>query len=390
MLTYKQGDGKMPMIKTKTPGVYKYVREKDNKAKPDECYYIKYKLGSKQKTEKVGWKSDGYTVAFAKEVRNERLQQYRHGEFIEQATTIDDLWPNVRRWMENNRKSAKDPIRQYNMYIQPRFGHRVVKDITKGELNEFMLSIKELGRSEQTILHIMNTFRRIIKLSIEMDWYAGKNPFDGFSHHFPKPDNQRVRFLTHAEVEQLLDRLIEIDDDAYDLACIGLWTGMRLGEIYKLRWQHINFDGGVIRIPDRKNKQTGTAYITDAVQAILDRRKGYEDYLFPRYKGAGNKPPRLFTKTVDELFNKGITDPRHKVTFHCLRHSFASHLAMKGWPLSIIRDLLGHKSITMTERYSHLMPDQKRDAVKSLDGVFDTSSRDNYRANLRLLPNDNE
>jgi integrase len=68
--------------------------------------------------------------------------------------------------------------------------------------------------------------------------------------------------------------------------------------------------------------------------------------------------------------NEGITDPRQKVTFHTLRHTFASWLAIQGESLITIKELLGHKSMAMTERYSHLTPDHKHLAVKNLEAGF--------------------
>ena len=373
------------MQKTSKTGVYRYISANDTKKKPDECYYIKFKLGGKQKLEKVGWSTEGYTIAFAEQLRSTRLQEHRHGKYIEHPTTLDELWPNVKRWFEANRKDAQNPIRHYRMYIQPHFGHWSAQNITKGDLNEFLLDIKEKELADQTIVHVMNTFRRIFKLSIDMGWYQGQNPFEGFGKYLPKPNNQRVRFLTQEEADLLLNELAEIDDDAYDLAIIALATGMRLGEIFKLRRQHINLEGEIIRIPDRKDKRTGTAYITPPIKEVLDRRSGYTDYLFPRYVGVGNKPPRLFTKTVDRLFNEGITDAQHKVTFHTLRHTFASWLVMRGWPLYVVRDLMGHKTIQMTERYAHLAPDQKREASTDLSQLFGTFEQESYQSKLLHL-----
>jgi integrase len=64
--------------------------------------------------------------------------------------------------------------------------------------------------------------------------------------------------------------------------------------------------------------------------------------------------------------NVGITERRQKVTFHTLRHTFASWLAIQGTPILAIKELLGHKSLAMTERYSHLIPDMKREAVAGI------------------------
>jgi site-specific recombinase XerD len=91
--------------------------------------------------------------------------------------------------------------------------------------------------------------------------------------------------------------------------------------------------------------------------------------VFPDQKG--NKIERIsysFERAVQKLgLNKDVTDPRDKVVFHTLRHTFASWLVQAGTPLYTVKELLGHKSIAMTERYSHLAENTMRDAIKNLE-----------------------
>jgi len=79
-----------------------------------------------------------------------------------------------------------------------------------------------------------------------------------------------------------------------------------------------------------------------------------------------NESPKLTYR-----FNNGIRDPRQKITFHTLRHTFASWLALQGTPILTIKELLGHQTLVMTERYSHLSPDQKKDAVNGIEAMFE-------------------
>ena len=65
-----------------------------------------------------------------------------------------------------------------------------------------------------------------------------------------------------------------------------------------------------------------------------------------------------------------MKDARRRVVFHTLRHTFASWLAIQGTPLYTIAKLMGHKSISMSERYAHLSPDHKRDAVNGLEAAL--------------------
>jgi integrase len=74
-----------------------------------------------------------------------------------------------------------------------------------------------------------------------------------------------------------------------------------------------------------------------------------------------------FERVVKHIgFNKGMEDRQNKLVFHSLRHTFASWLALQGETLLTIMELMGHRDIKMTMRYSHLIPDQKRAAVLKL------------------------
>ena len=86
----------------------------------------------------------------------------------------------------------------------------------------------------------------------------------------------------------------------------------------------------------------------------------------------GNRITKIshtFFRAVNKLgLNNNIIDPRDKVVFHTLRHTFASWLAINGTPIYTIKELMGHKTLAMTERYSHLIPDAKREAVERVFG----------------------
>ena len=97
-------------------------------------------------------------------------------------------------------------------------------------------------------------------------------------------------------------------------------------------------------------------------------------FIFTDDRGEGAKireVSKSFDRVVDRLgFNDGVTDPRQRVVFHTCRHSFASWLAIQGTTLYTIAKLMGHKSIAMSERYSHLSPDHKNQAVMRMEQAF--------------------
>lgn len=82
-----------------------------------------------------------------------------------------------------------------------------------------------------------------------------------------------------------------------------------------------------------------------------------------------SKAPLIIERTIDEVCNQGVEDPRYIAVFHTFRHTFASWLAMSGQvtPFELM-ELMGHKSLALTERYVHLMPSAKERGVKAVFG----------------------
>jgi integrase len=164
------------------------------------------------------------------------------------------------------------------------------------------------------------------------------------------------------------------------MAVISLQCGLRAGEIFNLKGQHIDMENGLITVTDPKNKSPRKAFMTKAVKDILTARvTEKESYIFPdkRHGGKVTGISKAFALVVDTIgFNRGVEDPRQKVTFHTLRHTFASWLALQGESLLTIRELLGHKSLAMTMRYAHLIPDEKRKAALRLETMFNGEPAD--------------
>ena len=159
------------------------------------------------------------------------------------------------------------------------------------------------------------------------------------------------------------------------MALLSLQTGLRAGEIFSLKGHDLDFENGLISITDPKNKTARKAYMTGAVEEMLKRRMpdNPPDFVFKdrTHGGRINIISQTYRKTVETLgLNKGTTDPRQRVTFHTLRHTFGSWLAIQGTPILTISQLLGHKTLAMTQRYSHLSPDHKKEAALNLERMF--------------------
>jgi integrase len=180
---------------------------------------------------------------------------------------------------------------------------------------------------------------------------------------------------SHQEADTLLKALVKVSRSVHDMALLSLHSGMRAGEIFDLRGSDLDFENGLITVRDPKNKQARKAYMTPTLSAMLKARipEDPEGYVFPDrvHGGRINIVSQTFRKTVEALgFNKGVTDPRQKISFHSMRHTFGSWLAIQGTPILTISQLMGHKTLSMAARYAHLSPDHKRDATLNLEKIF--------------------
>jgi integrase len=193
----------------------------------------------------------------------------------------------------------------------------------------------------------------------------------------PKVDNQRKRFLTKNEASLLLAALKKKSKDVHDMALLSLHCGLRAGEIFNLTWDKVNLTKGELLLIDTKNGESRIAYLTDQAREMLRQRSvkcQHPRYVFvsaggdPDNRGPYKQVPATFSRTVKELgLNEGVTDSRDKIVFHTLRHTYASWLVENGASLPIVRDLMGHKNLTMTSRYSHVSADAQRNAVAALN-----------------------
>lgn len=136
----------------------------------------------------------------------------------------------------------------------------------------------------------------------------------------------------------------------------------------------------MINVSDAKNKESRKAFMTESVKDALLKNlpDSPDDYIF-KDRWHGQRIERIsltFKRAVDSLkLNEGIKDRRQIITFHSLRHTFASWLALQGETILTIKELLGHKTLAMTVRYAHLMPEQKRRATLDLEKAFNEKRR---------------
>jgi integrase len=177
-------------------------------------------------------------------------------------------------------------------------------------------------------------------------------------------NNRRLRYLSREECEALVE---QCNDHTKTIVQTALNTGMRKGEILSLTWDNVDMKHGFILLDKTKNGERREIPINGTLRAVFQSlvRRLDVPYLF--FDPATGKPYQDVKRSFNRACRRaGIRD----FHFHDLRHTFASHLVMGGADITTVKELLGHKTLTMTLRYAHLAPAHKVKAVEILDAAI--------------------
>lgn len=381
-------------IKTRYIGIYYRFGERRflTNGKPDKCYDIHYKSGNKYIFEKVGWISEGYTIDNAIELRGLRVKALRHPELSDQSAkkrkspTVNEIWEIYKVSWLPRLKNSGNCLSMYEFHIQPQFGNKKVEDITSLDIENFknkMLSADtkfNTLRKPGTVKKVLKFFKAIIAKANSWGLTHGSQYNPVGKVDIKDSDAQRERYLTPQEAEKLLEACQDVSCQIYFIACIGLYTGMRLGEILSLSQEQVNIDAGIITLNGKTGRRP--AYIPDEIKPIFAKLliENSGGLLFHGADGNELKSPNIsvrFARIVDTIrLNDGITDTLNKVVFHTLRHTYCSWLAIEGVPLYTIGQLVGHSKPEMTQRYAKLSPDSKRTAIQGIGKMLGSTTTD--------------
>jgi integrase len=357
-----------------TPSKIRRWRER-----PDRCYWVGFREAEtgKLRWERCGWASEGWTPEAAQRRRHELLEQDRVGEYKprverkqERITFGAFMESRYLPWTLENQKCPRKDHERYRKWLAPRFADKPISLLSPLDLERLKKEMGQAGMSDATIRHVLCIVRQAINKAIHWGLWEGSNPCSRIS--FPKPNNARMRFLTREEAEALLKALREEDPDAARITTISLYGGLRLGEVLALKWVDVNEKQGIIHVMDTKTNAPRPTFIEGPIREVLSELTpgNPDEPLFKTNKGAPDVwMSKLFKSVVDSLgFNDGVEDPRQRVYFHTLRHTFASWAVMAGVPLYTVGKALGHKTASMTQRYAHLAPESQREAFEAVAG----------------------
>jgi len=208
----------------------------------------------------------------------------------------------------------------------------------------------------------MATLRHVFSKAVEWDMIE-RNPYEQGKSLLLKVSNQRIRYLTEEEIERLLEEC-KPKKHLFRVVNCAINTGMRRGEILSLKWGQIR--NGFIYLAKTKTKNPREIPINDDLAQMFKEIR--------KEQGLSSRDVFLYNSRVVQKVHKGFRAAleRAKIEdfkFHDLRHTFASHVIMRGGSLKDVQELLGHKTMTMTLRYAHLSQQHKKIAVNLLNGL---------------------
>ncbi len=227
-------------------------------------------------------------------------------------------------------------------------------------VEQFKLTKKHL--KPKTVSNILTLLTTMVNVAFELNWIEKIPKIRKPKVGIREKDFKYLR--TGEEIQRFLTAARAKDDTAYYLYAFAIYTGCRAGECAGLEWSDINFERRLIivqRSYDTLTKNSEIKYIPilDPLLPLLRewRLKNPGIIVFPNKHGAMlRKSNRIFQEKLKQVLVLANL-PIGYITFHSQRHTFASHWMMSSGDLFKLQKILGHKSVDMTQRYSHLTPE---------------------------------
>ena len=395
-------------LTTKFPGIrYREHSTRKHGRQPDRYFNVRFTVAGVSINEGYGWASEGMSASKAALLAAELKEELRTGmgtgkmadrrrareqaeadalaaeqERSRRAVTYVDYfhnnyWPDISQ--DKAKAALKAELSLHNNWILKAIGPTPVRDIRELHIKKLSRTMTKAGKAPRSVEYALACVRMVINHAIRAGYHPGPNPVTTLPRKSrPKYDNKRVRFFSKDEAQTLLDSLKKKSVEVHNMTLLSIYGGLRAGEVFSLTWGDVDQVHGLVTLLDTKSGKTRTVHMPNAIKemfsSMLPGKKS--DLVFP---GKNGKPRKQISKTFDRTvkalgFNDGIQDRRQKLTFHSCRHTCASWLVQAGIPLFTVQKIMGHSTIALTERYSHLCPEQFKNAAAALDDATDHNS----------------
>ncbi len=246
-------------------------------------------------------------------------------------------WQNMRKRLDN------------------RFGSYTMKDLTSEVLQAYYNELRT-KRKPATVNRLMTLIKAIINYAIKHKQYCGTNPCVCLD--IDPEDNKETRYLSKAEIKLLKENC---RPDVWRVVFCALCTGMRRGEILSLEWQNVDLvNDNITLLKTKSNKKREIPILPELKEMLLSMKPKTRGSVFGLTEDAFMCS---FRRTLKKLNIPGLH-------MHLTRHSFASYFMMNGGKITDLQQILGHSSLALTQRYSHLSKDHLQQGIQVMKGTF--------------------
>jgi integrase len=303
-------------------------------------------------------------------------QKLARGQPLEEETNIvkykfkDFALQWLETYVSNNNKPSEFRIKKYvlNSSLIPFFGKSYIEEIYSLDIERYksyLLNIKKL--SPKSVNNYLSILSRCLKSAVE--WNIINN--------IPrikilKVPPQKYDFLTVLETERLLQNAEGI---WYEMILLAVRTGLRFGELIALKWEDFDLEAGILTVNRNivrgiegspKNNRTRIVPLTKSIISIIKNKPTTCGYFFKNSRGK----PLIYNSSRKRLLAICRKAGLREISWHTLRHTFATHLVIKDNSIVSIKELLGHSDIKMTMRYSHVNLPVLKNAINTLEPSF--------------------
>ena len=323
--------------------------------------------GSSWQTKSFTKKADAEAWARSVETRIDAGESLPSTE-ARKRTLGDAIDEYLKVYDKSARKKNEREQKRILEWWRAELGTRALSSITPNVLAEVRNSMStrtnryDKAISGSTVNRNMAVLSAVFKVAVkELGWVA-KNPVVNVTRF--AEGKGRERFLTEKERDRLFERCEASPCAALlPLVKLALATGARKGELLSLQWANVDLDRRVVRFTDTKNGDQRTVPLAASAVATLKAWRANRLPVGPVFA--------VNIGTIDQSWQEaragaGLDDVR----FHDLRHSAASYLAMSGASLMDIAAILGHKTLAMVKRYSHLSEQHTTAAIDRMAEKF--------------------
>jgi integrase len=286
-----------------------------------------------------------------------------------QNVTFDELGD---RWMEfraAHKRSSRSDRSILDRHLRPTFGKKKLPEVTVAEIDAFKSKLLRKVKPK-TVHNILTLLVAMLNYAVDLGWLAKpprvrkpKIVLNPHEFRYLRTENEIRRFLRAARQE---------GEDVFVLYATAIYTGMRAGELAGLKWSCVSFERRLITVQasyDGPTKAGDVRYVPllDPLLPVLRewRLKVQGDLVFPNEAGnMHSSSARAFQEVLHRVLDRaGFPDvlsmsgeSQRYITFHGLRHTFASQWMMSGGDIFKLQRIGGWKSFEMVQRYAHLAP----------------------------------